>query len=328
MKKLVSLVFLGLFLSGNIYAVNIEWVTIENPGSTNPDDIHGAGYGSVSYDYRISTYEVTNTQYIEFLNAVAISSDPYGLYNSQMSSTYGGITRDVNLGNYTYRLKNDDSNWANRPVVFVSWYDTIRFVNWFYNGQPIGTQNSTTTEDGVYHLTGMNSVDHTYYGGVLRNPDATFWLPSVDEWYKAAYYDPEKGYWNYATQLGTDPSTEIQPVAGVNANYNSYYTSYYSTPVGTYDNSSYYGTYDQAGNVFEWSEELQSQYYGFLRGGAWNRSLDFLQASYRTGSTMTNEESNIGFRLAGAIEEPPIPEPTSLLLLGLGLVGLIRKLRK
>ena len=50
-------------------------------------------------EYRIGRYEVTSTQYTEFLNAVA-DADPNGLYNTSMGSGYGGITRSGSSGSY------------------------------------------------------------------------------------------------------------------------------------------------------------------------------------------------------------------------------------
>ena len=72
-----------------VLAITIDTVPVGNRGNANDS----TGYGGVSYDYRIGTTEVTNAQYVEFLNAVA-ATDPYGLYNTSMgSTTYGGITR-------------------------------------------------------------------------------------------------------------------------------------------------------------------------------------------------------------------------------------------
>jgi formylglycine-generating enzyme required for sulfatase activity len=62
-----------------------------------------SGFGTVAYDYRIGAYEVTNSQYVEFLNAKAIS-DPLTLYNTNMGSNpRGGIARGGNEGSYTYQ---------------------------------------------------------------------------------------------------------------------------------------------------------------------------------------------------------------------------------
>lgn len=78
---------------------SLEWVTVGDPGNAN--DTHGDGYGGVQYVYNIGKYEVTNAQYCEFLNAVA-ASDPYGLYDTNMSIGYGGIWISGSPGHYTY----------------------------------------------------------------------------------------------------------------------------------------------------------------------------------------------------------------------------------
>ncbi len=101
-------------------AVTIPTVPIDNAG--NAPDTHGAGYGAVAYDYRIGTIEVTNAQYVAFLNAVA-ATDTYGLYSPWMgSTTQGGITRTGTSGSYIYSVKADAGSYtyANKPVVFVS----------------------------------------------------------------------------------------------------------------------------------------------------------------------------------------------------------------
>ena len=53
------------------------------------------GFGSVNYGYYLAKYEVTNSEYAEFLNSVA-KTDTNGLYINNMSfSLYGGITRTM-----------------------------------------------------------------------------------------------------------------------------------------------------------------------------------------------------------------------------------------
>ncbi len=51
--------------------VVIDTVPVGDPG--NVDDTHGGGYGGVAETYNIGKYEVTNSQYAEFLNAAAAS---------------------------------------------------------------------------------------------------------------------------------------------------------------------------------------------------------------------------------------------------------------
>ena len=82
---------------------------------------------------RIGAYEITNAQYAEFLNAVA-DADPNALYNTRMgTSARGGITRSGGSGSYGYSVK---AGHENKPVVFVSFYDALRFANWLHNGEP------------------------------------------------------------------------------------------------------------------------------------------------------------------------------------------------
>jgi hypothetical protein len=60
--------------------ITIATVPVGNPVNAND----GTGYGKVDYDYRIGTYEVTNTEYTAFLNAVdAGGSNPNGIYTSR-----------------------------------------------------------------------------------------------------------------------------------------------------------------------------------------------------------------------------------------------------
>lgn len=59
-----------------------SFVSVGDAGNSS-----NAGYGAVSYDYKIQKYPVTCSEYAEFLNAVAggSSSDLYGLYHENMS---------------------------------------------------------------------------------------------------------------------------------------------------------------------------------------------------------------------------------------------------
>ena len=156
---------LVLLAAGAVQAVVIDTVTVGNPG--NAGEWSGQSYGgygpnricgAVGYTFNMGKYEVTAGQYKEFLNAVA-KTDTYGLYNTGMASTISGsgITRSGSgtVGNpYTYAV---DANFVNRPVNYVSWGDSARFANWLHNGQPMGAQDLTTTEDGAYYLNGATS---------------------------------------------------------------------------------------------------------------------------------------------------------------------------
>jgi len=325
----------------NAQAVNIEWITVGDPG--NVGELSGGGWmgapricGAVDSVYRIAEYEVTNAQYCEFLNAVA-RTDPNNLYNARwmdkLAAPSGGITRTGSSGNFGYTL---NINMGNKPVNWVSWYDALRFCNWLHNGQPTGTQNAATTEDGAYDMSlGINPV---------RKPGALVFLPSEDERYKAAYYEPGAStddndeYWTYATRSDAEPlRAHSDNVGNIDGYYNSGNSGSWTIGEGTnvvnYDgaarwnggfnvttigsaglsNRSYYGAADMNGNVLEWIE-LRGGY----RGGSIGASPGQLQALYRAGYTQPTEEGGeIGFRVAS------VPEPGSITLLVWGLLGLL-----
>ena len=313
-RALLISIVVCLFVSSIASAVTIDWVTVGNAGNA----ADSTGYGSVSEDYQIGTYEVTAGQYAEFLNSVA-ATDTHGLYNTSMwSNSYGcKIQRSGGSGSYTYSVASD---WENRPVNYVGWYDSLRFANWLHNGQGAGD-----TEDGAYDMSLGSSV--------VRKAGAQVWLPSEDEWYKAAYHENDGvtgNYFEYPTSSDSVPSFDlVEPTdPGNNATfYDSGYTignPYYRTEVGAHENSdSPYGTFDMGGNVWEWNEALIGSDRGF-RGGSYNDSSygGSLSSSYRNSNSPSNEYyDGVGFRVAS------VPEPCSLVLLGLGGLTLMRRRR-
>jgi sulfatase modifying factor 1 len=255
-------------------------------------------FGAVPYEFKIGKTEVSLAQYAAFLNAVA-ATDTHGLYNENLA-TYppvAGITRSGTPGSHAYAV----IGTGDRPVTYVSWFDAARFCNWLHNGRPTGSQDAGTTERGAYTLDGATS------GGlsISRNPGAKFWIPSEDEWYKAAFHQPSTaggdgdGYWLYATRSNIAPTAVTPPGSGASANYNTAVGAL--TPGGAYTGSaSYYGTFDQGGNVFEWNDAVILASHRGLRGGAWAYPESDLRSSPRYNDVLpTNESHVVGFRVAG-----------------------------
>jgi len=275
----------------------------------NSCDVQGqACLGAVDYTYQISKYEVTNAQYAEFLNAVA-AIDRNSLYDTNMAWGIGGITRGGSWGTYTY------STIAGRedmPVTFVSFWDTLRFANWMHNGQPTGGQGNATTEDGAYTVT----ADGITNNSITRNAGAAIWLPSHDEWYKAAFYDAlSMSYFDYPAGSDT-PTVCAAPGAVANtANCDNAVGDF--TDVGSYlSSASPNGTFDQGGNVREWNEAIWGGSFRTHRGGTFQPGVgNTLSASVWYASS-PDQISIIGFRVAS------LPEPGMGLLLACGLAGL------
>lgn len=312
--------------------VTFDWAIVGNPGN-DPDQDYGNGrFGAVAYTYRISKYEVTNAQYAEFLNAAdPLGANPNSLYSPDMGSrVWGGIAFNAGAANgLKYSTKTD---MGNKPVNFVSFMDAMRFTNWLENGQPT---DGSGTETGVYKISdGLSEV---------RAMGAQFFIPSEDEWYKAAYHQPaaqggdSDNYWLYPTATNSVPTIALATAVGDVSNPGMNVVNYRAgadwngengnvTTVGSAGpgSASFYGTFDQGGNLWELNESVIA--FGApccrgLRGGDWTGGNSGatpgynLAASFRHAGGPRSGNAVEGFRVAS------IPEPTAMWLAAWGCLG-------
>ncbi|MFM8172586.1 MAG: formylglycine-generating enzyme family protein [Pirellulaceae bacterium] len=281
---------------------SLQFVEVGDPGNA-PDS---NGMGAVAYRYRISKYETTAAQWVEFLNAKGRAEEEGGLWTENMSRADPGedkdprcdIRRSGEAGSYVYRVAPE---FANRPVNFVSYLDSCRFCNWLHNGQGDGD-----TETGAYELRGYSGTDGRR---IRRNPGAKFFVPTENEWYKAAYYDPEKsggaGYWKYPTRSDTKPSLDRDSANGANWYRDDYLEPYYfMTEVGSFRRAiGPFGTLDQAGNVAEWTEGLDPPFLRTMRGGAFCSDDAGLNGTIPNRAWSSRSDENpVGIRIAAAVE--------------------------
>ena len=290
----------------NPAAMGYELVKVGHPGNRKDK----TGFGAVKKTYWIGKHEVTIGEYCAFLNAIA-KTDPYGLYDPAMTNVLNsaGVQRGGSSGNYTYAPMNNAGDSSRRPITFINWFDAARYANWMSNGQPIGSQDSTTTEDGAYRLQGVTQGATVVRNQINPNTGAApmFFMPTEDQWYKAAYFSQKinsgrGGYYLYATRSNRAPGNRVGDEFNM-ANYiddysGSYFysvpqtryldpTQNYLTDVGAYSgSSSFYGTYDQNGLLYQWndldgtagpSRGLRGGFYFSGPGAA--QSLSFNQAS-------------------------------------------------
>ncbi len=294
--------------------VTLETVAV---GDANNAADPKTGYGAVPYEFSIGKYLVTIGQYVAFLNATAtVTADQaiIDLWNEDMESpasyVSGGFVRRTGSGTdkdpYVYSEMVDPSlgnDSERRAMPNIAWFSAARFANWIHNGATKGAD----TETGAYTL------NHATSGVFLRNPGARWWVPSEDEWYKAAYFDPTLaaggGYWEYPTRSNTRPVKEPPPgltAGGVNsANYDKTMPDLKKiTPVGAYPNSkSHYGLFDQAGLLWQWNDATYADGTGKplnrgIRGGSW--SLGRLNVSRLSPRDYPPDyqDDDSGFRLA------------------------------
>jgi sulfatase modifying factor 1 len=266
---------------------SIEFVTIGNPGNDDDtgDGISSVGgvqrFGGVDYVYRIGTYEISERM-IDAANALG------------------------SLG-FTH-----DNRGPEMPATSLRWHQMARFVNWSnisegyapaykfggplpgepgYN--PIGVSATWGPGDPGY------DADNPY-----RSTLAKYVLPSIDEWYKAAYYDAAAGaYYNYpfgsddvpdGKDSPTDPTFDAVFVDG-----GSFHSPHDVTNAGA---ASPYGTVGQGGNVDEWLESIHDP-TGLgtnpaIRGGHYNRGSFDLQSREQSHQLRSSARNTLGFRVA------------------------------
>jgi formylglycine-generating enzyme required for sulfatase activity len=300
----------------------IQWVTVGDPNNAADTTNRGA----VSDSFQIMKYEFTNQQYTNFLNSVdAGGINPNSVYNVDMGNDIrGGISFTSGAASGSkYAVK---SNMGDKPVNYVSWFDAARVSNWLMNG----AGSSSNTEDGAYTLVGGQTTGTA----PARNNNATFYIPTQDQWYKAAYYkggSTSAGYWDYATRSDTFPTAVTADTTGIgSAGSTGNFANYHDdanwndrggnvTTVGTNGVSSAYGAFDMNGNITEWND-LTGLVAGSdreVRGGYWGSFNEVsLQSSFNQVIAASVESDVYGFRLASPVA---VPEPSTYAMALAGL---------
>jgi hypothetical protein len=292
----------------------IDFVNIGNAGNANDagagGGLYSTPYGGVAYEYRMGTYEISQ-------DAITMA-------------TAGGLL-DVTAG-----------AWAgSQPAAFMTRTEAAMFVNWL---------NTSTGHPAAYNIAYgyygwfvslWSSGEAWQFGGenLYRHKDAYYFLPSEDEWYKAAYHQNDgvtANYWDYPTGSNSvpdvidwagDPSYQVVFSGGL-----SYNPGQPNAVTNAGSSASAYGTYAQGGNVEEWMEGARDDDpldpiwgYDQHRGGFWtnfvsgSNSTTVLNSGTTSGATL-GSGNVIGFRVAS------VPEPSSaVLVLGSGLVLLFRR---
>jgi hypothetical protein len=236
----------------------LTWRTVGDPGNPalqpSPQyPLLDAPVGAVGYSYRLTQTEVTNTQWIEFVNVYSRSHPETSVIND-----LGFSGRDV------YRSSNDPNNFGWHPgpdaenaAAVVSWLYAARYVNWLCNGK---VDQPWAFENGAYDMSTFHQQPNgTWVGQTTRAPGAQYWIPSDDEWVKGMYWDPNKlgpgvaGYWMYETSSDSPPVSGAPGTAGAQTSAGNYEWPYRYVPVGSYrDVQSPWGLLDGSGGASEY----------------------------------------------------------------------------
>ena len=301
-KLIVTILLLAAVLSSSRAQIltEYEFVTVGNPGNSADD----TGFGAVAYAYNIGKFEVSRGM-IEQANAAG------------------------NLGITMEDMTSRGGNSANRAATGVSWNEAAKFVNFLNSSQ--GKQVAYNFDaNGDFQIWGTG----LYLGNnQFRHKDAYYFLPSLDEWYKAAYGSSSGNWYNYATgsdiapaavTSGTDPGTAVWKQTEAQG----------PADIKSAGGLSAFGTMAQGGNVWEWLEDANDR---INDSSAENREViggsyfvgdgsDDLQSQYRVlrdyDINPDGQNFDIGFRVAS------VPEPSALSLLAVGLGVVLRRRRR
>ncbi len=281
--------------------VRADFVTIGNPhndAASADNTSHGLsgayGYGAVPYTYQISR--------------TAVSIAEWDLFYGDGTSIGGGTAVGSFNANYNYWDDGTRMVGSNAPAVRISFNQAAQYVNWLTTGD--ATEGAYTIDGTTGYVTGIMSREE-----ILATGDLYYLIPTEDEWYKAAYYEPDdSGYSLYAH--GPDTVLSQSTDGSNNWNYDSALSSasyVWTVDSGTEEQN---GTLNMMGNVWEWNEGLSDSLRGLL-GGSYSTNESALLASSQMYRTPSIEDVDSGFRVAS------IPEPASVTMLLAGAVGLL-----
>ena len=267
---------------------DISFVTIGDPG--NPPDINTvtiwpASVGSVANVFRMGRYEISRGM-VDRANAA------------------GGLELTM------FDMSNFGGNDTRIPATGVSWNEAARFVNWMNMnaGFPPAYKFDSQPGDDDYDPNSNIALWETDDLGFdptnpFRNSRAHYFIPNMDEWHKAAYYDPHTGvYYNYPTGSDTVPRP---PQSSFDTSYEAFYNhvTLGPKPITDVGVPSPYGTEGQGGNVYEWNESVYRSSFSpqatrMRRGGDWTDRVDKLQKHGYYADGPMGESGDAGFRVA------------------------------
>ena len=276
----------------------IDFVTIGNPNNLADPNASPRPAGAVSYIYRMGKYEVSRDMITK-----ANAEGSLGISMLSMSS-FGG-------------------NGSNRPATRLTWYGAMVFVNWL-NTSTGGTPAYKTDVKGLFQV--WTPSDAGYQASnPYRNSLAKYWLPSIDEWHKAAY-SSLSGTW-YRLATGTDGFYPENPTSVLSGTAANTIVCGWGSFVGPADITnagglSPYGTMAQNGNVeelvetaYDGANDTTGEYRSF-RGGSWETSYITTVASSSMGWLPSESSPTIGFRVAMVAETSSNPLPNENIALG------------
>ena len=329
----------------------IEFVTIGAPGNAawpgnGSSNDRAAGKGGVGYEYRMGRFEVTTTQWAQFLSAARGRPASEAIPFLSNQNYWGGMVDPTYHGPGTRYIA--QPGFGMTPVGNISWRTAAIYCNWLHNNQ---STDRSAFMGGAYDVSTFGSVGQSsvFTDQLTRSPGAKFFIPSISEWVKAAHYDPNRngpgqgGYWQYSITSDTapvyaPPGILVNGRAGQSNSYDAFSNpqfpgySPFAIPLGAYSTvQSPWGLLDTASGTQEWEEDAAIAAGGspvarWSDGSAWGGNDGFAPVLDRISSISNDypsaDDPEYGFRIAAAI-----PAPTEATLFILGITCSLRRRR-
>ena len=247
----------------------------------------------LTYDFEIGKYELTNKEFLAFMNDASVSADGH-LNGVKIMSTDEASPFKYEDGKFVLKSNRKED----RPILLVTWYGTIEYCNWLSEKE--GLDKAYNGEGDLINAEKYQTDDITKVKG--------YRLPTEAEWEYAARggHESKKDY-KYA---GSD---DIDEVAWYRQNDNE------GIPheVGK-KKANEIGLYDMSGNVSEWCHDYFGEYTDtqktnpveyqdpdfkrVCRSGHWNSAYSWCRVASRIQFLPTAHTFYIGFRIAKTSE--------------------------
>ena len=268
----------------------VDFVEIGNTTNTNSS----LGYGAVPYQYRMGKYEISQLQ----------------------------VTKATLLG---LAGVSTTASSSNRPAASATWYEAAAFVNFLNTNSGKTAAYNLTLSNTTWSMNLQATNQAWTLGGtnLYRNKDAFYFLPSENEWFKSAYYNPSNStYYTYPLGSNSAPS-QLGNQGGTNPGSAVYVPNIFQGGPAEVERAgglSPYGAMGLPGNVWDWCESAfdgtnnSGSENRIFRGGVYGQGANLIVSSYRQSVDPAIGNADMGFRVAS------VPEPSTyaLFLLGAG----------
>ena len=235
-------------------------------GSNNVDSDEKPVHSVTVSSFYISKYEVTNEEFIVFLNAKNVSSS--GSYNGNELIDMDDTDCAIGYSNGKFYFKGSSSADNKKcPVIEVTWYGANEYCKWL--SQTTGKTYRLPTEAEWEYAAGGGSSSRTKWAGT----NYKLFLRSY------AWYRSNSGSKTHPVGTKSPNSLGIYDMSGnvwewCSDWYGSYSSSSQTNPQGASSGSSRVG-----------------------RGGSWSGLASYCRVANRSYDTPTGSNLNLGFRV-------------------------------